>query len=54
MYTVEARAGLRAMGALGKQEELGPRSRQAWTVTPADPWINIIFVEHVAVPDRLA
>ena len=31
------RAGLRTMGALCKQQELGPRSMQARTVTPWGP-----------------
>ena len=48
------RAGLRTIGALGKQQELGPRSKQARTVTPAGPRANIVFEEHVAISDWLA
>ena len=42
------------MGALGKQQELGPRSRQVRTVTPGGTRANIVFVEHVAISDWLA
>ena len=49
-----SRAGLRKMGALGKQQELGPRFKQTRTGTPAAPWANIVFVEHVAISDWLA
>ena len=50
------RAGLRMMGALGMQQELGPgpKSRQARTVTPAGPRASIVFVEHLAISDSLA